>query len=57
MALFQILTPQVELLVRSGSTDPEALYDSLRQHHLLSDEELQELMVKYALEHVRILPY
>ncbi|RAO71511.1 uncharacterized protein BHQ10_007523 [Talaromyces amestolkiae] len=51
MALFQTLTPQLELLVRSGSTDPEALYDSLGQHHLVSNEELQELMVKYALEH------
>ncbi|KAF4979500.1 hypothetical protein F66182_17281, partial [Fusarium sp. NRRL 66182] len=51
MALFQILTPQVELVVHSGSTDPEALYDSFGQRHLVSNEELQKLMVKYALEH------
>ncbi|EEA19289.1 hypothetical protein PMAA_000890 [Talaromyces marneffei ATCC 18224] len=51
MALFQVLTPQVEQLVRCGSTDPEVLYNSLRQHNLVSDEELQELKMKCALEH------
>jgi hypothetical protein len=56
MALFQILTPQVERLVQSGSTDPEALLDALKQHHLVSEEELQNLIIKSALEHVRILP-
>ena len=57
LALFHILTPQVERLVQSGSTDPEALHNALEEHNLVSEEELQKLVVKYALEHVRILPF
>jgi hypothetical protein len=55
MALFRILTPQVEQLVQSDSTDLEALYNSLMQHDLVSEKELQKLKAKYALKHVRIL--
>jgi hypothetical protein len=56
MALFQILTPQVEQLVHSGSTDPAALYCALRQHVLVSEEELQKMKAKGDVEHVRISP-
>jgi hypothetical protein len=56
MALFRVLTPQVEKLVQSGSTDPEVLYNSLRQHDIFSEEELQEIKAKCALEHVSTLP-
>lgn len=55
MTLFRLLTPQVQQLVQSGSTNPEVLYNSLKQHGLVSEEELQKLKAKCALKRVRIL--
>jgi hypothetical protein len=55
MALLQILNTQVEELVKSGSTDPEALYNSLGEYHLISKEELLNVRTSYQSEHVRIM--
>jgi hypothetical protein len=53
LALFQILTPQVEQLVHKGCTDPEALYGALKENNLISEDELQEMKVKHQSEPVR----
>lgn len=53
LALFQILTPQVEQLVHEGSTNPEALYGALRENNLISEDELQEIKAKHQPESVR----
>uniref|UniRef100_A0A093V2V6 Ubiquitin-like protease family profile domain-containing protein n=1 Tax=Talaromyces marneffei PM1 TaxID=1077442 RepID=A0A093V2V6_TALMA len=50
LALFQVLTPQVEKLVHKGCTDPEALYGALRDNNIISADELQEIKAKYLSE-------
>jgi hypothetical protein len=53
LALYQILTPQVEQLVHKGCTDPEALYGALRENDIVSEEELPEIKAKHQSEFVR----
>ncbi|KUL81946.1 hypothetical protein ZTR_10981 [Talaromyces verruculosus] len=50
LALFQILTPQVEQLVHKGCTNPEALYRALRESDLISEDELEEMKAKHQPE-------
>uniref|UniRef100_A0A093VIS8 Ubiquitin-like protease family profile domain-containing protein n=1 Tax=Talaromyces marneffei PM1 TaxID=1077442 RepID=A0A093VIS8_TALMA len=50
LALFQILTPQVEHLVHKGCTNPEALYRALRENNIISQDELQEMKAKHQSE-------
>ncbi|EED20958.1 hypothetical protein TSTA_081910 [Talaromyces stipitatus ATCC 10500] len=50
LALFRILTPQVEQLVHKGCTDPEALYGALRENDIVSEDELQEMKAKHQSE-------
>ncbi|QGA17621.1 hypothetical protein EYB26_005296 [Talaromyces marneffei] len=51
MALLKILSGQVERLVNNSCTDPEALYISLREHSLISQEELQKIRSSHESEH------
>ncbi|KUL81575.1 hypothetical protein ZTR_09850 [Talaromyces verruculosus] len=50
LALYQVLTPQVEQLVHKGCTDPEALYGALRENDIVSEEELPEIKAKHQSE-------
>ena len=54
LALFRILTPQVEQLVHKGCTDPEALYGALQENNIISEDELQEIKAKHQSESVRL---
>lgn len=54
LVLLQILTPQVEQLVHEGCTNPEAMYGALREHDLISEDELQEMKAKHQSESVRL---
>jgi hypothetical protein len=53
LTLFRILTPQVEQLVHKGCTDPEALYEALRENNIISEDELLEMKAKHQSESVR----
>ncbi|EXJ56204.1 uncharacterized protein A1O5_12660 [Cladophialophora psammophila CBS 110553] len=50
MKLLQILGPQLELLVNKGQPNLHAIYDALCQEKLVSQQELQELRVTFALD-------
>ncbi|EED22537.1 hypothetical protein TSTA_060320 [Talaromyces stipitatus ATCC 10500] len=51
MTLLRILGAQVQQLVRHGSTDPEALYNSLKEHDLVSEPEIQKIRESQESEH------
>lgn len=52
MKLLQILDPQLEQLVDSGSPNLRGFYQALRREKLISDGELCELQKAFALEGV-----
>lgn len=52
MKLLQILDPQLEQLVDSGSPDLRGFYQALKREKLISDGELCELQKAFALEGV-----
>lgn len=52
MKLLQILGTQLEQLVNEGHPDLWGLYDALNEEELVSQEELQDLRTKFALDSV-----
>ncbi|KUL81763.1 hypothetical protein ZTR_09237 [Talaromyces verruculosus] len=50
LALFQILTPQVEQLVHKGCTNPDALYRALRENNIIAEDELEDMKAKHQSE-------
>jgi hypothetical protein len=52
MKLLQILGTQLEQLVNEGHPDLRGLYDALKEEGLVSQEELQELRIMFALDSV-----
>ena len=52
MKLLQILNPQLEQLVDSGSPNIHGFYQALKREKLISDGKLCELQMAFALESV-----
>lgn len=52
MRLLHILGRQLELMINEGHPDLHALYDSLKEEKLVSEEEFRELRLTYALDAV-----
>lgn len=52
MKLLQILSPQLEQLVKSGSPNLHMFYKDLKEAELLSKNDLRELKIRFALEGV-----
>ncbi|RHZ45973.1 uncharacterized protein CDV56_104172 [Aspergillus thermomutatus] len=50
MKLLRVLSPQLELLVKQGSPDLRSFYEDLKREELVSDKELRELKIPFALE-------
>lgn len=50
MKLLQILSPQLEQLVKSGSPNLHMFYKDLKEAELLSKNDLRELKIRFALE-------
>ncbi|KAA8645907.1 uncharacterized protein ATNIH1004_007328 [Aspergillus tanneri] len=55
MKLIQILTAQLDKLVKDGLPELHAFYRDLEDAELISEDELRDLQVALALHVVRIL--
>jgi hypothetical protein len=45
MTLLQLLSKQLEYLVNTGSTDLQTFCDGLKEHRLVPEQEIQDLLV------------
>lgn len=45
MTLLRLLSKQLEYLVNTGSTDLQTFFNGLKEHHLVPEQEIEDLLV------------